>query len=351
MSQGKQVLITGGAGFIGSHAARSFLDRGAKVRIYDNLSRVGSDLNLDWVRQHAAAAERLDVTLGDVRDADALAEAARDADLILHAAGQTAVTTSVLEPREDFEANALGTLNMLEAARASGRQPVVLYTSTNKVYGGMEAAQVELAEGRYRYATLLDGVPESWPLDFHSPYGCSKGTGDQYVRDYARIYGLPTIVFRQSCIYGTWQFGTEDQGWLAHFTIAAVKDLPLSIYGDGKQVRDALFITDLIRAFHMASERIDVTAGQVYNVGGGPEYALSLLELISTLEELRGAPMTYNFGDWRPGDQRVYVSNIAKARADFGWSPEISPANGVRQLHEWAHEHRELLENVLARTA
>jgi CDP-paratose 2-epimerase len=350
LSESKQVLVTGGAGFIGSHAARSFLDRGAKVRVYDNMSRVGSDLNLGWVKEHPAAPGRLEVVTADVRDADAVAAATRNADLILHAAGQTAVTKSVANPRDDFESNALGTLNVLEGARASGRQPVVIYPSTNKVYGGMESAQVELADGRYRYAALEGGTPESWPLDFHSPYGCSKGAADQYVRDYARIYDLPTIVFRQSCIYGTWQFGTEDQGWLAHFIVAAVLDLPLTIYGDGRQVRDVLFIDDLTRAFHVAVERVEVTAGEVYNIGGGPDLTLSLLELIGMLEELRGQPMRYEFDDWRPGDQRVYVSDIGKARADFGWLPEISVEEGVRRLYGWAQANRDLLVAALART-
>jgi CDP-paratose 2-epimerase len=341
------VLVTGGAGFIGSHAARHWLHQGMRVRIYDNLSRRGAGQTLKGLLDDPAS-ERVDVVVADVRDARLLADAARDADLILHSAAQTAVTTSLADPRGDFEANALGTFNLLEAARLSGREPIVLFTSTNKVYGGMEGAGVRLDGRRYRYTDLPDGVPESWPLDFHSPYGCSKGAGDQYTRDYARIYNLPTVVFRQSCIYGPQQFGSEDQGWLAHFTIAAVLGHPVTIYGDGKQARDALYIDDLLRAFDLAVEHIERTAGQVYNIGGGPDYVVSLLELIETLEEFTGQPMRYTFDEWRPGDQRIYVSDISRARADFGWEPRVSVQDGVRRLYDWASANRDLLIEVTA---
>jgi CDP-paratose 2-epimerase len=341
-------LITGGAGFIGSNAAQRFLDRGWHVTVYDNLSRAGSDFALDWLRAHPRS-NALNVMVADVRDFDTLAPVAAQADAILHAAGQTAVTTSVVDPRTDFEANALGAFNVLEAARAGGRNPVILYTSTNKVYGGMESAGVVLDGGRYRYTDLPDGVPETQPLDFHSPYGCSKGAADQYTRDYARIYGLRTVVFRQSCIYGTWQFGTEDQGWLAHFVIAALLDIPLTIYGDGKQARDALFINDLVSAFEAAIDHPNRAAGQVFNVGGGPGNILSLLDLIGMLEALRGRPMPVRYGDWRPGDQRVYVSDISKIKGVLGWSPNVDVPTGVKRLYDWAGQQREMLVRVRAR--
>lgn len=347
------LLVTGGAGFIGSHTARHFLSLGWDVTVYDNLSRPGSEHALEWLRSHPASS-RLTFIRGDVRDYEALAPAVAKADAILHAAGQTAVTTSVAAPRDDFEANALGTFNVLEAARESlsgDHNPVIIYTSTNKVYGGMEDVGVELAGDHYRYAHLPQGVPETQPLDFHSPYGCSKGTGDQYTRDYARIYGLRTVVFRQSCIYGVWQFGTEDQGWLAHFTIAALLDLPLTIYGDGKQVRDVLYIDDLVDAYERAIALPDVSAGQIFNIGGGPERAISLLDLIAILEELRGRPMSISYDEWRPGDQRVYVSDITKVQATLGWSPSVDVETGVRRLFEWAAEHRDLLTSIRAEVA
>jgi CDP-paratose 2-epimerase len=347
------LLVTGGAGFIGSHTARRFLERGWRVTIYDNLSRVGSEYALDWLRSQPASVN-LSFIEADVRDYDRLAPVVAQADAILHAAGQTAVTTSVIKPRFDFEANALGTFNVVEAARESLRpdhNPVIIYTSTNKVYGGMEETGVILKKDHYGYTDLPQGVSESQPLDFHSPYGCSKGTGDQYMRDYARIYGLRTVVFRQSCIYGVWQFGTEDQGWLAHFTIAALLDLPLTIYGDGKQVRDVLYIDDLVDAYEAVIARADEVAGQIFNIGGGVQRAISLLDLIEMLEAMRGRPMQIAYDQWRPGDQRVYISDIRKASSLLGWQPRVDVQDGVRRLYEWAQEHRKLLLSVRERVA
>jgi len=281
--------------------------------------------------------------VGDVADGAHLTEAAQDADVIVHLAGQVAVTTSVTNPREDFEANALGTFNALEAARASKRDPVFVYASTNKVYGEME--DVALAEDptRYRYADLEHGCPETQPLDFHSPYGCSKGTGDQYVRDYARIYGLRTVVMRQSCIYGTRQFGIEDQGWIAWMTIAAVTGKQITIYGDGKQVRDVLFVDDLLDAYDAAVEKIDLAAGKVYNIGGGAENVMSVwVEFGPLLEKLLGKEIPIARGDWRPGDQKVFYADIRKAERELGWKPKIGVEEGVEMLFRWVIENRNL---------
>jgi len=347
------IMITGGAGFIGSHTARRLLDKGWSVIVYDNMSRTGSEFALGWLQSHPNAGN-LTFIEADVRDYTALVEPSSRADVVLHAAGQTAVTTSVANPRHDFEANALGTFNVLEAIRQTKTEkhnPIVIYTSTNKVYGGMESVGVELVDEHYQYKTLVDGVPETLPVDFHSPYGCSKGTGDQYMLDYARIYGLRTVVFRQSCIYGVWQFGTEDQGWLAHFTIAALLDEPLFIYGDGKQVRDVLYIDDLVNAYEAAVANIDKASGQAFNIGGGNSRAISLLDLIALLEELRGSPMNITYDDWRPGDQRVYVSDVSKARNLLGWQPTVPVARGVRTLYSWANENRSKLDAVRERLA
>jgi CDP-paratose 2-epimerase len=335
------ILITGGAGFIGTHLAVRFLERGDRAAIFDNLSRRGSAKNLQWLREKFPAVEFI---RGDVREAASVARAVRGREAVFHLAAQVAVTTSVADPREDFEINAFGTFNVLEAARTSGSNPIVVYSSTNKVYGGMEDLQVTEDPARYRFADLPLGVPESRPLDFHSPYGCSKGAGDQYVRDYARIYGLPTVVFRQSCIFGERQFGVEDQGWLAHFAICAALGRPITIYGDGKQVRDVLYIGDLVRAFERAVERIDAVRGRVYNIGGGPGNTLTVWsETGPMLESLCGRKLEVSYGKWRPGDQKVYISDIRKAVDDLEWKPEVSPKEGLARLWQWAQENRKHL--------
>jgi CDP-paratose 2-epimerase len=315
------------------------LKRGEQVVIYDNLSRAGARSNLEYLRElHGGSTVNL--IEGDVRDAGLLRQAAADADVIVHLAAQVAVTTSVVEPREDFEINALGTFNLLEAARASGRKPIVLYASTNKVYGGMEDVAVLEGETSYCYRDYPNGIPESMPLDFHSPYGCSKGSGDQYTRDYQRIYDLPTVVFRQSCIYGPRQFGVEDQGWVAWFIIAAQTSKPITIYGDGKQVRDVLYVDDLLDAYDAAIENIDRTAGKVYNIGGGAGNTMSIWsEFGPILERLNGAPIPVSWSDWRPGDQRIYVSDITLAGQTFDWQPKIGVEEGIERLFRWVRDN------------
>lgn len=329
----KHYLITGGAGFIGSNYVHRLLARGEKVTIYDNLSR--TKRNIEWLKSEFGE-NAFDLIVADVRDADRITEAAKTSDVIAHLAGQVAVTTSVTNPRDDFESNALGTFNVLEAARLSGRNPIVLYASTNKVYGGMEEVELFEEPTRWRYKDLVNGCPETQSLDFHSPYGCSKGTGDQYVRDYARIYDLPTVVFRQSCIYGPRQFGIEDQGWVAWFIIAAVMGRAMTIYGDGKQVRDILHVTDLIQAYDLAVEKIDVARGQVYNLGGGPANVMSIwAEFGPKLEAMLGKSLNPARGDWRPGDQRVFYADVSKAKLELGWEPRISVDEGVKMLFDW----------------
>lgn len=338
----RKYLITGGAGFIGSNYVHRLLKRGEKVTIFDNFARDGASRNLDWLKKEFGE-NAIDVVVGDVRDADRIAEAARDVDVIVHLAGQVAVTTSVTNPREDFEVNALGTFNVLEAARLSGRKPIVLYSSTNKVYGGMDDVEVVEDETRWHYKDLKYGASEEQPLDFHSPYGCSKGTGDQYVRDYYRIYDIPTVVLRQSAIYGPRQFGIEDQGWLAWFVIAAVMDRPITIYGDGKQVRDMLFVDDLLNAYDLAIANIDVAKGQVYNMGGGIGNVLAVWsEFGPMLEKLLGRKIKVAHGDWRPGDQRVFYADYRKAERELGWKPRVNLEEGVERLFNWVQENKEL---------
>lgn len=337
-----RIFITGGAGFIGSNCADTFLGQGHTLALFDNFSRIGSRANVQWLRERHGQ-RRLHIFEGDVRDYQALVEAIPGADVVIHLAGQVAVTLSVQNPREDFEINALGTFNVLEAVRHFCPEAAFLYASTNKVYGGMEEVRILEGPARYRYADFPQGIPESYPLDFHSPYGCSKGTGDQYTRDYARIYGLRTVTFRQSCIYGPRQFGVEDQGWVAHFVIAAIMGRPISIYGNGKQVRDLLHVTDLIRAYEISIARMEEVRGEVFNLGGGPENTLSIwAEFQPLLESLAGRSIPVTYGDWRPGDQPVFVANIEKAAAKLGWRPTVSPERGIAELFHWVAANKQL---------
>ncbi|MBI5305393.1 MAG: GDP-mannose 4,6-dehydratase [Chloroflexi bacterium] len=319
------------------------LTRGEHAVAFDNLSRRGALKNEAWLRDKHGA--KFELIRGDIRDARVLADAARDADIIFHLAAQVAVTTSVADPREDFEINAFGTFNALEAARASGRNPIFIFASTNKVYGGMDDVTVVERATRYAFRDLPNGVTEHQPLDFHSPYGCSKGAADQYVRDYHRIYGLRTVVFRQSAIYGTRQFGVEDQGWLAWFVIAAVLGKPITIFGDGKQVRDMLYVDDLLDAYDAAVARIDRVAGQVYNMGGGAGNTISVwTEFCPMLEKLLGKPIPVGRGDWRPGDQRVCVYDCSQAARELDWRAHVPVEVGVARLYAWVKENAALFD-------
>ncbi|HEU0293237.1 MAG TPA: GDP-mannose 4,6-dehydratase [Anaerolineales bacterium] len=338
----RHYLITGGAGFIGSNYVHRLIQRGETVTIYDNLSRAGAPRNLAWLEE-TFGKNAFRLIAGDVRSADQMAEAAKDANVIVHLAGQVAVTTSVTNPRDDFEANALGTFNALEAARLSGRDPIFIYASTNKVYGGMDDVKLIEEATRWLYKDLVEGCAETQPLDFHSPYGNSKGAGDQYTRDYARIYGLRSVVFRQSCIYGPRQFGVEDQGWLAWMMIAAVTGKQITIYGDGKQVRDVLHVNDLMNAYDLAVEKIDIAKGQVYNMGGGTRNVMSVwTEFGPILERLLGKKIEVARGDWRPGDQKVFYADFRKAKRELGWEPKIDLEEGIELLFEWVKANQEL---------
>jgi CDP-paratose 2-epimerase len=340
-----QVVVFGGAGFIGSNLSRSLLDDGRRVIIFDSLARPGSELNLAWL-QELHGHDRLQFIREDIRDARAVLAATKNADEIYHLAAQVAVTTSIEAVRTDFEVNALGTLNVLEAARQNGRHPAVVFTSTNKVYGALEDIKTVDVGARYEFRDLPLGVPESQPLDFHSPYGCSKGAADQYTRDYYRIFRVPTVVFRMSCIYGPRQFGTEDQGWVAHFIIASQNGRPMTIYGDGKQVRDILFVDDLVQAIRAATEQIQRTAGQIFNIGGGPTNTISVWsEFGSELAALKGAPISVCFDQARSGDQPCYVSDIRKAGHVIGWRPTVDKETGIRRLWNWVADNQELFKS------
>ena len=345
-----KTIITGGAGFIGSNAASRYLRRGHHVVVVDNLCREGVQKNLEWLKpQGSLEFVRLDVRQG--AELTQLFRKHRDADQVLHLAAQVAVTTSVNDPREDFEINALGTFNVLEAARKAELTAPLLYSSTNKVYGEMTEVGVVEKNGRYAYQSLDQGVAESRNLDFHSPYGCSKGAADQYVIDYHRIYGLRTIVFRQSCIYGYRQFGAEDQGWIAWFMIANQLNRPITVYGDGKQVRDILFIEDLLNAYDAAFAAGDVAVGKAYNIGGGPGNVISLLDLIAYIEKRRGKKLPYGISDWRPGDQKVFVSDIRRAQSELGWKPATGCIQGMELLYDWINANEQMFMPAVPVTA
>jgi CDP-paratose 2-epimerase len=342
----RRVFITGGAGFIGCNAANRYLACGDQVVVFDNTSRPGGEFNLEWLASRRGA---LTVVRGDVRDEQALTMAIRRAapDLILHLAAQVAVTTSVAEPRQDFETNALGTLNVLEAVRQLTAPPAVFYASTNKVYGSLHQLRVQERSSRYELVDRPGGIDEEQPLDFHSPYGCSKGAADQYVRDYARIYGLRTVTFRQSCIYGERQFGVEDQGWAAHMVIASLVQRPVQIYGDGKQVRDLLHVDDLLDAYDAAWDRLDHVAGHVFNVGGGPDNTASIwMEFGPLLHRETGRRPIVTFHDQRVGDQRVFISDNSKAFHLLGWRPRIGLRDGIERLVRWVASEPTLTASV-----
>jgi CDP-paratose 2-epimerase len=341
-SLGSAALITGGAGFIGSNVAHALLSAGRRVILFDNLSRPGVEQN--WLWLHGRFEDSVRLINADVRDADAVRDAVAQASQVFHFAAQVAVTTSLADPCEDFEVNARGTLNVLEAIRARKERPSLLFTSTNKVYGELNDVPLRVNGDRYEpqdSALRQRGIGESRPLDFHSPYGCSKGAADQYVIDYARTFDIPAVVFRMSCIYGPRQFGTEDQGWVAHFLIQALKGNPVTLYGDGMQVRDILFVEDLVRAMLLAQENVRRLSGRAFNIGGGPDNTISLLNLLELIEKLHGEKPECSFEEWRPGDQRYYVSDTAEFQRATGWSPRVDVYRGLERLYSWLREQRE----------
>lgn len=344
LSVGKgQVLITGGAGFIGTNLADRLLSAGHKVLLFDNLSRRGSETNLAWLA--AKHGSLLQFEKGDVRNFQGVRRAVRGASVVFHFAAQVAVTASLANPRYDFEVNAGGTLQLLEAIRELPEPPVLLFTSTNKVYGALADLDLRCNDLRYAPANgkaLANGINEQRNVDFHSPYGCSKGAADQYILDYARTFQLPAVVFRMSCIYGPHQNGTEDQGWVAHFLIRAMDEAAIQIYGDGKQVRDLLYVEDLVDAFELAIHNIDCTAGQAFNIGGGTENSVSLLELLELIRRMRGEPCRVEFDEWRHADQRYYVSDTRKFQAATEWSPRVRVPEGLEMLRLWLAQRTEM---------
>ena len=328
----RPALVLGGAGFIGTNVADRLLSDGEPVIVFDSLARKGVERNLEWLR--AKHGDRVEFVRGDVRDRAALRPVVERAGRVLHLAAQVAVTTSLLDPIDDFERNARGTLNVLEEIRRLDAPPPLLFTSTNKVYGGLEDVPLSFVDGRYE-PTDRRGIDERRPLDFHSPYGCSKGAADGYVLDYARTFGLPATVFRMSCVYGPHQCGTEDQGWVAHFLLQALRGEPIAVFGDGGQVRDVLYAPDLVDAFLLAFESMDRLSGQAFNMGGGPDNTVSLIELLARIEALHGRRPAVTFGPWRPGDQRYYVSDTSKFRTETGWAPRHSASEGIAALYGW----------------
>lgn len=341
-----KILITGGAGFIGSHAAEYFAAHGHEVVCYDNLSRAELlnkdffDISYNW--KYLKNIKNVELVKGDIRNFNDLKKAANGADAIIHTAAQTAVTTSVVDPKTDFEVNAMGTFNVLEAAREMDVNKLV-YCSTNKVYGNnVNSIGVLEKELRYEFEEKYkSGIKESFSTDLceHSPYGCSKFTGDIYCQDYAELYGLKTGVFRMSCIYGTRQFGVEDQGWIAWFTIATLFGKSITIFGDGKQVRDVLYVDDLVQAY---DSFLNSNQSGVFNMGGGSENTLSLHELIFLLKEFTGKNPNLSYSDWRPSDQKVYISDISHAKDVLSWKPKTKPTQGVKRLVEWAKCNKQL---------
>jgi CDP-paratose 2-epimerase len=337
----RPILVTGGAGFIGSNLADRLASQGHEVVVFDALARPGVERNLAWLQTRHGG--RITSIVADIRDEAAVADAAREAQAVFHLAAQVAVTTSLVEPLEDFEINIKGTLNVLEALRRRGERTPVVFASTNKVYGDLADLALEVVDDAYLPrdpASRERGVDERRPLDFHTPYGCSKGAADQYVLDYARSFDLPACVMRMSCIYGPRQMGTEDQGWVAHFLIRALAGEPISIYGDGRQVRDILNVSDAVDAYITAWNRIDTVQGQAFNLGGGPANAVSLRQLVGHIEALIGRRVELSFDDWRAGDQRYFVSDARRVREVLGLGAPLDWRTGVAQLADWLQAER-----------
>ena len=341
----KKYLITGGCGFLGSNLASEVLRRGEMLCVYDNLSRRGGDANYAWLQGQGD----FEFIRNDVRDADALAAAVVEfgPDVIFHLSGQVAMTTSIEDPRLDFETNALGTFNLLEAVRRHAPEAVVIYSSTNKVYGDLEWVSYREEETRYAAEGFPSGFDETTALSFHSPYGCSKGAADQYMLDYSRIFGLNTVVFRHSSMYGARQFSTYDQGWIGWFTQIAIDrkaggNAPeLVISGNGKQVRDVLHGDDMIRLYFQAVDHIADARGEAFNIGGGMDNSLSLLELFSLLARLTGTDLTVDQHlDPRPSDQKIFVADIGKAKRLLKWCPEVNAEDGIAQMLVWLEEQQ-----------
>lgn len=343
----KKILITGGAGFIGTNASKYFVDKGWQVSVLDNLSRGGAKNNLKKLKKNYL----INFYNIDIRKWKKIAELFKrnSFDMVLHLAGQVAVTTSVINPREDFEINALGTLNILEALRKYNPKAFFLNASTNKVYGSMNNIKVLIKKKRYEYSDFPEGIDETFPLDFHSPYGCSKGSAEQYTMDYCRIYGIKTTSFRQSCIYGAHQYGIEHQGWIAWFIIATLLKKPFKIYGDGKQIRDVLYVDDLIRAYELAFKNKNKITGEVFNIGGGNRNTMSLLELLDKLSiyQTKFSKDNLDFDKWRPGDQKVFVSNISKAKKKLNWTPKYDIKLGLDAMYNWILKNKNLIDKTL----
>jgi CDP-paratose 2-epimerase len=338
-----KILITGGAGFIGSNTARHFLKNGWQTTLFDNLSRKGTEFNLKNLAHDYKSGIKL--IEGDVRyDRKILADLMENHDAVIHLAGQVAVTNSITNPRHDFENNVIGTFNVLEAIRESQNKPPLIYSSTNKVYGALESLPIEEKNTRFAFADdphKTYGVPETQPVDFHSPYGCSKGAAEQYILDYARIYGLKTVAFRQSCIYGPHQIGVEDQGWVAWFSIAALLGQPITIYGTGKQTRDLLYVNDLTTLYEKALENMPKISGRAYNIGGGPTNTLSVRELLDNLRTRGILKIDPDYSTARPGDQPVFIADVRQAEKDLGWKPKIAIDEGIKEMGSWMQNHKD----------
>lgn len=329
-------VVTGGAGFIGVNLAAALAKAGCDVTLYDNLSRRGSRANWKWLQGAAPSVNLVEMDLADHHEFRRMTRLLNGVDVVYHLAAQTAVTSSVADPWRDFQTNVTGTVALLEAVRVQKFPPVLIFASTNKVYGDLAHLRINDDGGRYAFEDYPQGIPETMRLDFKTPYGCSKGTADAYVLEYGRSFEIPVVVFRQSCIYGPHQHGTSDQGWLSHFLTSIVEGTEITIYGDGRQVRDILYIDDLVRAFELALTNIELTRGKAYNIGGGPKFSGSIaFDFLPMLARaLEHSAESLCKGDWRPHDQKVYISDIRKAQRDMGWTPQIEPEVGIRSLVE-----------------